>query len=241
MKSKLTKGILLLFTITLLTSCNLGMFNGVKGDRNVVTNDRKLNDDFTAIKVSTGLNVYVTQGDKNEVIIEADENLHDIIMTEVEDGVLRIYSEKSIWGEKAAKVHVTVKNLEELDATSGSEVTSTNEIIATNFKVSTTSGAEVDFKVNSTNVESSATSGSELKLFGKTVNHTSSATSGATIDGYNLKSENAYVSVTSGADIYIYASVKIEANATSGGDIDFKGNPKQTKNSSSSGGSVSKI
>jgi len=216
------------------------MFNGVKGDRNVVTKNRKLNDDFTAIKVSTGLDVYITQGEKNEVVVEADENLHDIIMTEMENGVLRIYSEKGIWGEKASKVHVTIKNLQELDATSGSQVNSTNEIIATNFTISVTSGAEVDIKINATNVETSATSGSELQLFGKTINHTSSATSGASIDAYNLESENAFVSVSSGADIDIFASVKIEATATSGGDIDFKGNPKQTKNSSSSGGSISK-
>ena len=85
------------FVAVLLTSCNMGMFNSVNGNGNVVTNDRTSQEDFTKIKVSSGLDLYITQGSNKEVILEADENLHDIIFTEVRDGELRIYSEKSIW------------------------------------------------------------------------------------------------------------------------------------------------
>ena len=233
------KTIFLLFVSLTLTSCNLGFF-GVTGNGNVITENRKLNDDFSIMNVSTGIDVYITQGDKNDVTVEADENLHDIIITEIENGKLKIYTEEGIWKAKAKKVHVTVKNLEELNATSGSDVYSTNEITTKDFNVTATSGADVDITVNAENVKSSATSGSDLKISGVSVNHTSEANSGASIDAYNLESKNAFAFVTSGADINIYASEKIEANANSGGDIDYKGNPKQTKKNSNSGGSISK-
>ena len=54
-------------------------------------------------------------------------------------------------------------------------------------------------------------------------------------------SKNVIVNATSGAGINIYASEKLDAKANSGGDIDFKGNPKSVNKNSSSGGDISKI
>ena len=44
---------------------------------------------------------------------------------------------------------------------------------------------------------------------------------------------------TSGADINVYASESLNAKATSGGDVDFRGNPKNVDKKESSGGDIS--
>jgi hypothetical protein len=239
MKNSITKIIAILFIATLFSSCGVDMFNKVNGNRNVITEQRKASGNFTGIKVSSGIDLYISQGSKNQITVEADENLHDIIMTEVENGVLKIYSEKNIWRAKARKVYVTITNLESLKATSGSDVYG-EEVIKTNkISISATSGADIRISVNAVSVETSATSGSDIKITGTTTNHTSSATSGSSIDAYELESENVLAKATSGANINIYATDKLEAKATSGGDIDFRGNPKNISKKSSSGGSVS--
>jgi len=239
MKSTTKKLLALLFVSVLMSSCNVNMFNRVNGNRNVVTADRSTSQKFTKIKVSTGLDLYLSQGTKNKVTIEADENLHDIIITEVNDGVLKIYSEKSIWQAKARKVFVTVKNLEGLTATSGSDVYTEDVLKVETIKVSATSGADIRIALDADTVETSATSGSDIRISGTANNHTSRANSGASIEAYKLISKNATVNVSSGADINIYASESINAKASSGGDIDFKGNPREINKKSSSGGSVS--
>lgn len=239
MKNSITKIIAILFVATIFTSCGVDMFNRVNGNRNVVTQDRKTSDNFTGIKVSTGIDLYITQGSKNKISVEADENLHDIIITEVEDGVLKVYSEKSIWNAKARKVHVTIKNLNLLKATSGSDVYTKDVIKTDEISITATSGADIRISVNAVSVETSSTSGSDIKISGITTNHASSATSGSSIDAYNLESENTLAKATSGADINIHASEKLEASANSGGDIDYKGNPKKLTKKSSSGGSIS--
>ncbi|WP_430928965.1 head GIN domain-containing protein [Polaribacter marinivivus] len=239
MKSTTKKLLALLFVSVLMSSCNVNMFNRVNGNRNVVTADRSTSQKFTKIKVSTGLDLYLSQGSKNKVTLEADENLHDIIITEVNDGVLKIYSEKNIWQAKARKVYVTVKNLEGLTATSGSDVYTEDVLKVETIKVSATSGADIRIALDADTVETSATSGSDIRISGTANNHTSSANSGASIEAYKLISKNATVQVSSGADINIYASESINAKASSGGDIDFKGNPREMNKKSSSGGSVS--
>nr|WP_298995246.1 head GIN domain-containing protein [uncultured Polaribacter sp.] len=239
MKSTTKKLLALLFVSVLMSSCNVNMFNRVNGNRNVVTADRSTSQKFTKIKVSTGLDLYLSQGTKNKVTLEADENLHDIIITEVNDGVLKIYSEKNIWQAKARKVYVTVKNLEGLTATSGSDVYTEDVLKVETIKVSATSGADIRIALDADTVETSATSGSDIRISGTANNHTSRANSGASIEAYKLISKNATVNVSSGADINIYASESINAKASSGGDIDFKGNPREINKKSSSGGSVS--
>lgn len=239
MKSTTKKLLALLFVSVLMSSCNVNMFNRVNGNRNVVTADRSTSQKFTKIKVSTGLDLYLSQGSKNKVTLEADENLHDIIITEVNDGVLKIYSEKNIWQAKARKVYVTVKNLEGLTATSGSDVYTEDVLKVETIKVSATSGADIRIALDADTVETSATSGSDIRISGTANNHTSRANSGASIEAYKLISKNATVNVSSGADINIYASESINAKASSGGDIDFKGNPREINKKSSSGGSVS--
>ena len=239
MKTPITKIITLLFVVTLFSSCAVDMFNKISGNRNVVTENRNTKEDFTKIKVSTGLDLYLTQGSKNIISVEADENLQDIIITEVKEGVLKIYAEKNIWRAKARKVYVTIETLEAISATSGSDVYTKETIKVNDVKISATSGADINMSVNANYVETSATSGSDIEISGSSIHHTSKATSGASIDAYQLHSKNVTAKVTSGADINVYASESINARATSGGDIDYRGNPKNVDKKESSGGDIS--
>lgn len=239
MKTPIKKILTLLFVATLFSSCAVDMFNKVSGNRNVVTENRDTKEDFTKIRVSNGLELHLFQGSKNKISVETDENLQEIIITEVKDGVLKIYAEKNIWKSKARKVYVTFKSLESLTATSGSDVYTKETIKVDNIEISTTSGADINMSIDANSIETSATSGSDIEVSGTANNHTTRATSGASIEAYQLRSKNVTAKVTSGADINVYASESINARATSGGDIDYRGNPKNVDKKESSGGDIS--
>ncbi|MDT7832930.1 head GIN domain-containing protein [Flavobacteriaceae bacterium S356] len=240
MKTTIKKLSVILFLSAFISSCGIDMFNRVDGNRNVVTKKRKIQDDFTKVKVSTGLDLYIKQGDKVSLTVEADENLHDIIITEVDNGRLKIYSEKNIWRAKARKVYLTVTDIEELKATSGSDAYSENTLKVKDFELSVSSGADANITIDADNITTSASSGADLRVSGKANTHYSSASSGSSINAFALKSRNVTVKVSSGADINIHASESINAKASSGGDIDYRGNPENVNKKTSSGGSVSK-
>ena len=228
----------LFFISTMLASCGIDMFNRVEGNRNVVTKDRKINDDFTRVKVSSGIDLFIKQGNKNELTVEADENLHDIIITEVRGDMLRIYTEKSIWRAKARKVYLTVTDLEELKATSGSDVVSQGVLKVKDIEVSTSSGADMRIELNADMVTSSSSSGADLRLSGRANIHNTKASSGSSVRAYQLESKDVTARVSSGADISVYASESINARASSGGDIRYKGSPEKVSKKTSSGGGV---
>ena len=214
------------------------MFNRIDGDRNVVSKERKIGEDFSRVKVSSGIDLYIKQGNKTELTVEADENLHDYIITEVRGDQLKIYVDGNIWRAKARKVYLTVISIEELKATSGSDVFSQGVIKAKDLDLSTSSGADMRIEIDAYNVTTHSSSGSDLRVSGKANTHETSASSGSSINAYGLESKEVTAKVSSGADIGVFASESINARASSGGDIRYKGNPEKVNKKTSSGGGV---
>lgn len=238
MKVLIKNGIMLLFITTVLTSCGEYMFR-IDGNSNVITEKRNINTEFSRVKVSSGIDLFIEQGDKVSLTVEADENLHDYIFTEVRGDQLKIYVDGNIRRARARKVHLTVKNIEELKATSGSDAVSKGIIKAEELEVETSSGADMRIEVEAKHVTSNSSSGSNLKISGTAETHETSASSGSSLHAYSLKAKEVTASVSSGADISVYASESISARASSGGDIRYKGSPKKVNKKTSSGGGVS--
>ncbi|MCB0399360.1 MAG: DUF2807 domain-containing protein [Winogradskyella sp.] len=224
----------------LMLSCNFSMNlgTGIDGNRNVVTQDRSISDDFESIKISQGLDLYITQSNDVSLSVEADENLHDLIITEVENGTLTIYTSENIRRAASRRINLSVDNISAIKATSGSDVFSTNTITADNLELNCTSGADMTLDVKTETLNCHSTSGSDIRLSGSTTVLIAEATSGSDIKASNLEAETSKVKATSGADISINTSKELTARATSGGDIRYSGNPEKVEKSDSSSGSV---
>ena len=69
--TKLTAILLLVLTTT---SCFVDGLTGIKGNGEVVSDDRTINSNFNEIKVQQGIQVFLTQGYSTELKVEADEN-----------------------------------------------------------------------------------------------------------------------------------------------------------------------
>lgn len=211
----------------LFLSCNFtGSFGtGENGNGNVITQQRSVSESFHTVHASSGLDVYLTQDATESIAVQADENLHDLIVTDLNDGILTITTSKNIGNASAKKVHLNVTNLKQIKATSGSDVFSTNTIVADYLDVSATSGADVQLSLEANNVTSNATSGSDISLSGTTKILSTNASSGADIKAKDLKAEQVSANASSGSDITVSVITELNASATSGGDIKYYGNP----------------
>ena len=165
----LTKLIVSIILFLLLFSCefNSGWSSGVSGDRNVITKERKLKTEFNEIHISRGLDIYLTQGNTESVTVEADSNLHDLIITEVENQILKITAKETIGSASSKKIHVSFDDISRIVATSGSDVYTTNSIEANALNLETNSGSDMSLDVNVLSLSCLSTSGSDLELSGK--------------------------------------------------------------------------
>ena len=224
----------------IMLSCNLPFGLGIDGNRNVVTEDRSISSDFESIKVSQGLDLYITQSNDVSLSVEADENLHELIMTEVDGNVLRIYTTENIRRAASRRINLSISDISSIKATSGSDVFSTNTIEVDELELNCTSGADIKMDVKTETLNAHSTSGSDIRLSGTTTELIAEATSGSDIEASELRAEKSRVKATSGADISVNTSKELTARATSGADIRYSGNPEKVDKSDSSSGSVRK-
>ena len=87
---------LLIFSSLILTvSCHYHHHDSISGNgevkRAIVSEDT-----IRSITISNKLNALIIPSDTFRVVINADENLHEHIRTDIYDGYLSIYSEKYI-------------------------------------------------------------------------------------------------------------------------------------------------
>lgn len=198
---------------------------------------------FNKITVSSGIDLFLVQGDKEQVSVEADDDLIDQIMTKVEDGTLQIYIKNKTnwnWGfNQVRKVYVSFDDLVSLQASAGADVLAETELKLDKIDISASSGADVSLtNLTATEVHVSASSGADAEIAGTTQVLFADSSSGSDIDCGSLRATTVTAKASSGSDIIVCAIESLTANASSGGDIEYKGEPKQRNINESSGGDV---
>ena len=238
----LTKLLAAAIAALLLTSCNFDMNfgEGKRGNGNVVSETRNVSEDFEVIKAQEGLDVYVTQGDVAAIEVEADENIIELIATDIKDGVLRVHAEESIGRASSKKVYVTTPTIKELDASSGADIVAKQTIKADKIALDTSSGADIRVTVNATEVSADASSGSDIVVEGNAEVLIADSSSGADIKAGNLLVKKCIADASSGSDITVHVTEDLKANASSGADIRYRGNPEKISKNKSASGSVYK-
>ena len=228
-------GIFALLSI-IFTSC---WFLGpsVKGNGEVTEQVRQV-DQFDQIKVSRGMNVYITQGSPAKVVVIADSNLHEIIETEVEGDVLKVTANENIRWAKEKKVMITVEKLTGLEASSGANGYTQAKFTADNLELQATSGANLNMEIDAQQLKAHCSSGANIRLSGSAKEAELETSSGANLKGEELKVGQCRMRASSGGNVASTVIDKLEAKASSGGNVVYYGEPSSTDIDTSSGGNV---
>jgi len=211
----------------------------VKGNGNVTTEYRDVGD-FDRVNVSTGLKVVMVQSDKNLLTVETDENLHEIIRTEVKGGELNIFTEGRIKQFRKLLITVELIDLEELQSSSGAQVSSDGMLRLKQFSTQASSGSQQSLSVNTEKLEVKTSSGAQITLDGKARDADFRASSGSQLKAGNLVSTSGKADVSSGAHIYLEVTRDFAGEASSGGHIYYSGSPSSVDIKTSSGGNIAK-
>ncbi|HEY5692220.1 MAG TPA: head GIN domain-containing protein [Cyclobacteriaceae bacterium] len=195
---------------------------------------------FSGIKAAEAIDVYLKKGDKESVRVEVTGTKLSDVITEVSGSYLKIHMENGNYRKTNVKVYVTYVDLEKLYASSASNVFSEGPIKALTMDISVSSAATVEISLDASEVSADVSSAGDIVLEGKCRSLEVEASSAGDIDAYRLESENVRARASSAGSIKLTATKELDARASSGGDVRYRGNPIKTNTDSSSGGSVKK-
>lgn len=240
--TSLIKFIIGILGALLMTSCNFDISLGqIRGNGNVQTENLNLSEDFDRISAGNGWDVILEKGDDYAVVVEADENILQAANIYVKNGTLRVYCEDNIRSASSKKVYVTyVSDLDAIAASSGAHIITKQVLKGEQLDLSVSSGGSINTSAVVRTIDTVVSSGGSITIAGSTETLDASASSGGVIKAKELKAKFADAQASSGGTIDILVTNKLKARASSGGDIDYWGNPTDVDKpkKSMSGGSV---
>ncbi len=223
----------------LLSSCgfdiNIADFGpGKKGNGKVVNETRDITEDFTEVSVSRGLMVYITQADEFNIEVEADENIIDLIATDIKNGRLRVHARENI-GTATKKIYVSLPEVSALKSSSGAQLRSESVVKSDRLEVDGSSGAQINLKLLANTLEIDANTGANLNLSGDADRAEVNVSTGGNINAKNLMTKACTADASTGGNLKIMVSESLMADANTGGNIGYSGKPKVQKKKSLSG------
>ncbi|SFA57104.1 Putative auto-transporter adhesin, head GIN domain [Pedobacter suwonensis] len=198
---------------------------------------------FSSIGVSSGIDLYLTQGGSESVNVKADsEILKDIVVEQSGSNVTIKFKDGINWGSmfknRTIKAYVSFKSLNAIAASGGSDVFTQNQIKTDKLAIRSSGGSDLKLSVVCKDLSIQSSGGSDIDLKGKAENMTIQSSGGSDIDAYELIADYAKVQASGGSDVNLYVNKGLEASASGGGDVSYKGNASLKKTSSSKSGDV---
>ena len=221
------------------TSCYFDSRESVYGNGEVVSEERMI-EDFSGLKVSSGIDVIMKQGDRVSLLLEADENLHESIKTEVIDNTLKIYTSDKIRKARTMKVYLIYKNLNSIRISSAGDVRGENTLRTEKLSINLSSAGDLQLDLEADEVNCDISSSGDARLSGRTNLLEADLSSAGDLYAYELIAKECRVNCSSAGDARIYASEKLELRSSSAGSIYYKGEAKDVSARTSSAGSIVK-
>lgn len=236
MKNIITIAILLVFT----TSVSAQWFGKVKGNGNMVTKTRSVGE-YDKVSVGGSFDVKLYAGAEGKLTITVDENLLEYLVTEVDDGKLKIKWKKGANVSHKSKILVTVpfKNIEAVSLAGSGDVYSEDAIKADAFKTALAGSGDIKLKVDVNSVESSLAGSGDIALSGRANSTKCSIAGSGDIDAYDLSTNDADVRISGSGGVKISVKENLIARISGSGNVYYKGDPKKQDIKVSGSGNVS--
>lgn len=196
---------------------------------------------FTGIRAEEGIDVFLKKGSKESVRVEVSGTSLENVITELSGSYLKVHMRSGDYrGSVDVKVYVTYVKIDKLSASSAGSIFSEGSIDADALELSASSAGNVDLTIKAGTVEVNASSAGEVELQGTANTLVAEAASAGEIDAYDLIAKKVEAEASSAGSIKVSVAEELDAHASSGASIRYRGNPNKSITNSTSGGSVKK-
>jgi hypothetical protein len=230
--------VMLAFLLTLQSGCSYA-FNGIKGNGNVVKQERQISS-FNSLEVGGAFRVFLSQGDKVALTVEADENLLGVIKTNVIGNTLKISTTEDINNSEALNIYLTITDLKEMEISGACKLTCENKIKLNDLDMECSGASDVELKLAANNLELDFSGASQVDMFGS-ANEVNLDLSGASdLDAIELEAEKYTADISGASNAKINVKSELSVDVSGAASLKYKGEPKLIQTDVSGAGSLKK-
>ncbi|RKS26376.1 putative autotransporter adhesin-like protein [Flavobacterium endophyticum] len=194
--------------------------------------------DFDAVRVFDRISVQLVPANENKIEITGDRRDDVEIVNKNGDLKIRMKLKKLLKGEDITAILYFKNEIETIEASEGSYVSSEATFKAIDFSVNAKEGAEIKINLDAQKLAVKATSGGIVKLKGSANNQDIVINSGGIVDAKDLETSQTTVAINAGGEADVKASELVDAKTRAGGDITIYGSAKKINKKTFAGGNI---
>lgn len=194
---------------------------------------------FKKIEVSGATTVVYTQSDSLVLKVVADKDEINNVYTNVEGDVLSIKAKGNF--SHPYKIYVFGNSVNQLTISGASKFTTENSMQGDSLSIDASGACAINMKVSTSNLDATISGASSVTFEGNTKTLHSNVSGASTLKAYKLNSSITDIKASGASTAKVFASDKINANATGSSTIKFKGDPKDVSAEASSASSIAKV
>ena len=211
----------------------------VINDRNAEVRDVT---SFSGIKVSGGIDVYLSQGDEYALAVSAsDEKYRDGIKTEIKNGVLEISYDGSPlrYRNRQLRAYISFTTLESIEASGACEVTINGTLKTNSTDIELSGACTMKGAIEIPNLQLTLSGASTVNMKGTVQNLKINASGASDVKNYDLVTENCVAELSGASDVKLTVNQSISAKASGASNLYFKGDPESKEVSTSGASNIS--
>ena len=218
-----------------LNSC----INTIDGN-GIVVKEKRTIETFTKIDISGGFEIMMNQGNEERLELETDENLLELIETEVKNNTLYISSTKPIGNASSLKLYITTVNLEDIDASGAIELKNNGTFNTENLDINVSGAADIILDIDIENLDIDLSGASETTLIGNVDNFNIDISGAGELNAKKLKTKNTSIDISGAGSAIVNVNKTLEASVSGAGSVKYTENPKVKKDINGAG-SIEKL
>ena len=203
---------------------------------------RVLSGSFNSIKVSGGIEVFLSQSTEEAVAISASEIKYmEDIKTVVENNTLKISSESKWYGKnKKMKVYISFKNLESITVSGACDIKVSGSLKIPSLKIDFSGASEFTGNVQVDQLDLHLSGASDITISGSAKNVNINSSGASDIKAKKLTTETCQINVSGASDVDIVVNKEINAVASGASSVTYSGNATVGKIVKTGASSISK-
>lgn len=198
---------------------------------------------FSSVVLANGISLVLSQGDKDEIVVEADDNIIRYVETYVQGETLSVKIQDGIDIDsddrrKTVKIVASASLLESLHVSGGGSVTLLPPFYMDRFELVSSGGSTVAGEVNVGVLTSDVSGGGQVYLEGYCTCQNLNVSGGSQYRLFGLESENVEIVISGGSTAELYVNDTLFVKSASGGSRIYCKGDAQVTEQNISGGSV---
>lgn len=228
--------LLLLLALFTLPACHDDDFFGIRGEGPGVSETREVGS-FNQVDLKVDGEVILRQGTEQEIVIEAQQNILDILKTDVKNGKLEIdFGRHSVRRHSDIKIYITVPEIIYLRVAGSGKISGATDFEVFDLDLRISGSGSIDFGALKANSIDTDISGSgDLFLNGDVTRHDIDISGSGKIKAYDLVTKTTDVAISGSGNAEVHADEYLKAKVSGSGKVRYKGDPTVDVNISGSG------